>query len=102
MMSMSFRSFFSCGRLRSHNLQIGIEPTDISVVEYLLCRLCRQSCLMLMRRLLIENAQSDQIVFHLLKRSQGSLSIVGDSLVVAGIGLFGDSGSSSRIEHRLR
>ena len=90
------------GRLRCNNLQIGVDPANISVVEDLLRGLRRQRGLVLVFRLLAQNAQSDKVVFDLLERRQRSLPIVGNRLVVAGIGLLRDSGSSPRVEHRLR
>ena len=90
------------GRLRGHDLQVRVEAADVSVVEDLLCRLCRQRGLMLVFGLLLENTQRNQVVFHLLKRGQRRLPVVGDGLIVAGVGLLGDRRSAACVEDRLR
>ena len=90
------------GRLRGHDLQIGVEAAHISVVEYLLCRLRRQSGFVLVGSLLGEHAQRDKIILYLLKRGQRRLPLVGDGLIVAGIGLLRDRSPPPRIEDRLR
>ena len=86
------------GGLGGDDLQVGIDATDVAVVEDAFGLDCGGCGLALLLLLMREDAKGDEVVFDLLVGGEDGLAIVGGGAVVVGEGLLGDSASTAAIE----
>ena len=79
------------------DLQIGVDPTDITVVEDALGLYGRGGGLALLFLLVREDAQGDEVVFYLLIGGEDGLAIGGGSAVLVGARFFGEAATPSPV-----
>src|SRR4029077_9233439 len=89
------------GTLRDGNFEIAGNSASVAIFgkgEGVLR--CRDGCIFGLG-FFLQNTESSQIVFHLLKRGEDRLPVIRDKLFVGSYGLFGDSPAAACVEKGL-